>query len=175
MNRSKQKKFLKLYEPVHDRFEKFCRARAYGDMPYDDLINETLLVAYTRMSEIRNKEAFLSFLIGISTRILSNSNRKKKAEVVDDEFILTNYADPKAQMEQQYNVELLHRSLAQIPKEQRETLILFEITGFSIKEITQIQDSGESAVKQRLARGRKALAEIVKNELAYNEEVRYGK
>ena len=162
MSKSKQNHFLKLYRPVHDRFERFCRARVSGEMPYEDLINESLLVAYKKMNEIKNEEAFLSFLIGISIRILANSRRKKKAETVEDDLILKNYADPNNAIEKQFEVELLHQALAQLPELQKEALILFEITGFNIKEIMAIQNSGTSAVKQRLARGRKELAKIVK-------------
>lgn len=163
MNKSKQQHFLSLYQPVHDRFERFCRARAYYDMPYNDLMNETLLVAYHKFGELKNEQAFLSFLIGISTRLLANAHRKNKAETVEDEKLLTNYADTNQQIDQQFEVELLHQALAQLPNTQRETLILFELTGFSIKEIMKLQNSSLSAVKQRLARGRVALASIVKN------------
>jgi RNA polymerase sigma-70 factor (ECF subfamily) len=175
MSKSKQNKFLNLYKPIHERFERFCRARSYGDMPFEDLINETLLVAYKKMDKLKNEEAFLGFLIGISTKLLANSGRKKRAETVDNELFLSNYIDPQGGLEQQFEIELLYRSLAQIPKEQREALILFEITGFSIKEIASLHNAGESAIKQRLARGRKALEEVVRNELAYKKEVSNGK
>ena len=166
MSKRKQKKFLALYQPVHDRFERFCRARAYANMPYEDLVNETLLVAYQKMEELEKQSSFLSFLIGISLRLLSNAKKKKRAVLVNDECQLHNHADPEDRMEQQWNVALLHQSLALLPEKQREAIILFEITGFSIKEIAALQNSSESAVKQRLARGRSALAGIVKNELA---------
>ena len=163
MNKSKQQHFLSLYQPVHDRFERFCRARAYYDMPYEDLMNETLLVAYHKFRELKNEGAFLSFLIGISTRLLANTHRKRRTETIRDEQFLTNYADSDQQIEQQFEVELLHQALAQLPDKQREALILFELTGFSINEIMELQNSSLSAVKQRLARGRVALASIVEN------------
>ena len=34
MKESKQDYFLKLYKPIHDRFERFCRARVYGGMEF---------------------------------------------------------------------------------------------------------------------------------------------
>jgi len=149
----------------HERFARYCRAHAFYDMPAEDLINETLLVGFKKMDSLKNKDAFLSFLIGISKRILANARRKKKAKTVTDELVLTQYPDPNNRMEQQSEIERLYQGLAQLPDAQRETLILFEITGFSIKEITQLQNSSESAVKQRLARGRQALAGIIKKNL----------
>lgn len=166
---NKQKHFLKLYHPVHARFEKFCRARAFGDMPYEDLINETLLIAFKKMKELKNEKAFLSYLIGISTRILANSKRKKKSVNLDEPAIFNQHPDPNNFIEKQFEIELLYQSLAKLPALQQEAIILFEITGFSIKEIMQIQDSGESAVKQRLARGRKELARIIKHQVEFKQ------
>lgn len=173
MNKGKQQQFLNLYKPVHARFERFCRARACGDMPYEDLINETLLVAYKRFDEIKKEKSFLSFLIGISLRVLSNSKRKKKAELSNNEQLFAEYSDPNRTIESRDDVALLHQALARLPEKQREAIILFEITGFSIKEIMNIQKSGASAVKQRLMRARKELARIIKEELTLKTDVRY--
>ena len=171
MSTHQHQKFLQLYEPVHYRFEKFCRARAFGDMPFEDLMNETLLIAYKKLNQLQHEKAFLSFLIGISTRLLANARRKKKAQTVEEYSMLTNFPDPQNYIEKQFEIELLYQSLAKLPEQQREAIILFEITGFSIKEIMKIQNSGASAVKQRLARGRKSLAHIVKNQMEYKKTV----
>ena len=136
-------------------------------MPYEDLMNETLLVAYKKLGELKQEKAFLHFLIGISVRLLANSNRKKKAETSVDEFLMNSYTDGIDHLERTWDVEMLHKALTLLPDAQREALTLFEITGFSIKEIMEIQNSGESAVKQRLFRGRRELARILKEEFKY--------
>lgn len=170
MSNHKQKKFLKLYQPVHDKFERFCRARAYADMPYEDLMNESLLIAYQKMNDIQKQSSFLSYLIGISIRLLANSRKKHKAIIPEDEFVLTNFEDPENTMERQFEVQRLHQALATLPDLQREALILFEIIGFSIKEIMDLQKSSESAVKQRLARGRKGLTRMLSKDTILRKE-----
>lgn len=170
----KQNHFLKLYEPVHDRFERFCRARVFGDMEYTDLMNETLLVAFQKMENLKSEQAFLSFLIGISVRVLANNNRKKKEEIIIDSTDF-DVQDVNANTERDVEVHLLHQALAMLAEEQRECLILFEISGFSIKEIMKIQLASESAIKQRLKRARTRLAEILTFESNYKvEEVQNG-
>ena len=62
MIKRKQKKFLKYYEPIHDRFERFCRALVYGEMEGSDLMNETLLVAFEKFDKVNSEESFFSFL-----------------------------------------------------------------------------------------------------------------
>lgn len=161
MDKKRQKRFLKLYEPVHANFERFCRARVYGDMDYKDLMNETLLKAYQNFDSLRNEKAFLSYLFSISVRILSNNQRKNKAELQSYSAQEFKVKDDDMQTDKDAEVYLLHQALAKLPEDQRESLILFEISGFSIKEIADIQDSSESAVKQRLRRGRLKLKEIL--------------
>ena len=166
MKSSKQHRFLTLYEPVHDRFERFCRARVYGEMEYNDLMNETLIVAYNKFESLSSPEAFLSFLFGISVRLLANSHRKKKAVVVNDYASIFSIAGTE-QTEIDAEVHLLHKALAELNDDQRECLILFEISGFSIREIAEIQSVSEDAVKQRLRRGRIQLTTILTFESAY--------
>jgi RNA polymerase sigma-70 factor (ECF subfamily) len=65
------------------------------------------------------------------------------------------------EIEKQLEIKNLYEQLGKLDDVTRECLILFEISGFSIKEIMTIQNLGESAVKQRLSRGRKQLMEMM--------------
>ena len=166
MIKERQKRFLALYEPNHDRFERFCRARVYGRMEYQDLINESLLIAYEKLDTLHSEKHFLSFIIGISIRVLSNFNKKKKEvfltgkeqiEVLEEQI-------SSGAIEVAMEVEHLYKMLDQLNEEQKECLILFELTGFSIKEIMELQKASESTVKQRLRRGRIQLKELIEHE-----------
>jgi RNA polymerase sigma-70 factor, ECF subfamily len=48
-----------------------------------------------------------------------------------------------------------------LPREQKEAIILHVIMGFSREEICKIQECGMEALKQRLYRGRKKLADLL--------------
>lgn len=169
----KQKHFLKLYEPIHDRFERFCRARVYGGMEYKDLMNESLLIAFEKLDTLKSEKAFLSFLIGISIRVLANNNKKKKEDSLA-KIEQLNHIESSAKTEADAEVYLLHEALNKIPVNQKEALILFEISGFSIKEVAKIQEASESAIKQRLKRGREKLTEILTFESLPKKEVKNG-
>lgn len=170
MNKTKQAHFLELYKPNHDRFERFCRARVYGDMDYRDLINDTLLVAFDKFETLKSKDAFLSFLFSICVRIIGNYHQKKKVTRFQKEDAIFTLHDKNTNPQEAADVHFLHLALAELVDEQREAIILFEISGFSIKEIVEIQGASESAVKQRLKRGREKLVEI----LTYESSLKTG-
>ncbi|MFK8046396.1 MAG: RNA polymerase sigma factor [Crocinitomicaceae bacterium] len=164
---SKQKTFLALYEPIHDRFERFCRARVYGSMDYKDLMNETLLIAYTKFESLRSEKAFLSFLFTIAVRFLASNAKQEAKTKTDDGVDITAITDSSTNADKNAKVYLLHQALALLPELQKEAIILFEISGFSIKDIMTIQNASESAVKQRLKRGRERLKAILTHESAH--------
>ncbi|MEM6725527.1 MAG: RNA polymerase sigma factor [Bacteroidota bacterium] len=160
MEKTKQQAFLRLYEPVHTRFERFCRARVPGNIDHRDLVNDTLLIAFQKYETIRSEKAFLSYLIGTAIRLLANQQRKSKPVVAltSEQSQLLKSGD---RADQSADVHLLYKALDRLPDIQKESIILFELTGFSIKEIAALHQASESAVKKRLERGRKKLAELL--------------
>ena len=160
MSIRKQKRFLSLYEPVHERFERFCRARVYGKMEFRDLMNDTLLIAFQKLSTLKSEQAFLSFLCGISIRLLANHRKKKRPFIPLDNKDIQNVPS-QFRSDRDAEIHLLYEALAKLPEAQKESIILFEITGFSIKEIAHLHQVSESAVRQRLVRGRKKLARLL--------------
>ena len=159
--KDKQDAFLKLYEPVHERFERFCRARVYNEMDFRDLMNDTLLVAYEKFDSLKSPEAFLSFLFSICVRVLGNYHQKKRTFRLPEGTMHLEIRDRNANPQAHADIHYLYEALAQLSEEQRESIILFEISGFSIKEIAVIQEANEAAVKKRLTRGRQELAKLL--------------
>jgi RNA polymerase sigma-70 factor (ECF subfamily) len=157
----KKTEFMRLYEPIHAKFEKFCRARVYGELEYKDLMQETILVAFRKFEDIHEPKAFLYYLFGTAIRILANNKRKKKTVSWSKHSEVYAFKADSNLTDQKIEVEHLYTALSMIPEVYREAIILFEIVGFSIKEIASLQNSGESAVKQRLARGRQQLTSIL--------------
>jgi RNA polymerase sigma-70 factor (ECF subfamily) len=136
-------------------------------MDFKDLMNETLLTAFQKFEDLRSKDAFLSFLFSISVRILANNYRKRKenSDVFEKQSAI--HFDVNSNSETDAEVYLLHKALKLIPDDQRESIILFEISGMSIKEIAVIQETSESNVKQRLKRGREKLRKVLSFESQY--------
>jgi RNA polymerase sigma-70 factor (ECF subfamily) len=140
-------------------------------MEYGDLINETLLVAFEKLDTLKSKDAFLGFLFGISVRILSNNNKKMRERPLNTNDNLSETMSSTNKTELDTEIHFLYKALSELSENQRECLILFEISGFKIKEIAKIQNASEDAIKQRLKRGRKQLSEI----MAFESELKTGR
>jgi RNA polymerase sigma factor (sigma-70 family) len=162
MELTKQEHFMQLYEPIHDRFERYCKTRAYGEFQFKDIMQDTLIVAFEKFENLQSKDAFLHFLFGTATRILANQRKKKRPQIVDQlNQKFENLSSENHNIELQFEINDLHKCLKELDQITSECIILFEISGFSIKEIMAIQNANESAVKQRLHRGRKQLLALM--------------
>jgi DNA-directed RNA polymerase specialized sigma24 family protein len=61
----------------------------------------------------------------------------------------------------QYDLDLIHQSIAKLNEEQREAILLFHILGFSIGDSAKNLNISEAAVKNRLVRGRESLRKLL--------------
>lgn len=166
-----QQEFLGLYEAIHKSFARFCHARAYGLMEPEDLIAESVLKALEHFDKLKDKKTFLSFMFSIARNIVNNKYRREKFRGKYNENYAHSIPDKGIDAETRYDVEILYQMLNELPAKQKEAIILFEISGFSIKEVAEIQNSKESAVKQRLKRGRENLANKFKSDQLKHESV----
>ena len=155
----KQQRFMALYEPVHARLARYIRSMVWNEHQAKDLMSETVLIAYEKLDEVRNMDAFVYFLFGIASRLIHNNRRKysKQASLEQVPEPVSMASGPEARL----HVADLYYALGLLPSEQREAVTLFEISGFSLAEIQQMQGASLSAVKSRLSRGRQRLAEIM--------------
>jgi RNA polymerase sigma-70 factor (ECF subfamily) len=151
--------FLTLYQPVHLAFERFCKARSYGKMSFKDLMQESLLIAFSKFNKLEDPDKFLYFLFGIATRVLSNQQKKLRYTALSE--VDTNGSVVESVAERSADVERLYKALSLLPPDQREAIILFEIVGFSVREIAGYQKRSEESVRQQLSRGRKRLLDLL--------------
>lgn len=159
---------MKAYEPIHENFVRFCKARSYSVMAYDDLVNESVLKAYQNWMKIDKKDSLLYFLFSTATNIVRNTVRKKK-EISLDERGHSNYAT-ESTAEKDLQIAYLYQQMEKLSDSKKEALILFEINGFSIKEVAELQGSTEGAVKVMLSRTRKELKALMEDEPNYVTE-----
>lgn len=155
--------FLTLYKPLHRRFVKYCDSMAYGIMEPKDLIQDTTLIVLQKWNSIQKKESLLAFMIGTASNLVRVHIRKMKHQTrLELETNAIKALESKTQSpELAYDIHLLYKALDNLTPKEKECLVLFEISGFSVREISEIQNDGESAIKARLSRTRQKLKNLL--------------
>ena len=134
----------------------------------EDLAQEIFLKAWRELAKLKEPQKLRSWLCAIARNTIVDALRGRHREPVQDaetldavvEFSAADMpvADRVIQREEE---AILWRSLEQIPENYREPLILFYREGESVERVARELELSEDAVKQRLSRGRKLLAEEV--------------
>ncbi|MFO1514901.1 MAG: sigma-70 family RNA polymerase sigma factor [Verrucomicrobiota bacterium] len=134
----------------------------------EDLAQETFIAAWRHLRHLRERHKLKAWLCGIARNRINNTLRREgreplrgaeSLEVVPD-YASTEPLPPDRTISKEEEA-ILWRSLERIPENYREPLVLFYREHQSIESVATALDLTEDAVKQRLSRGRKLLAEEV--------------
>jgi RNA polymerase sigma factor (sigma-70 family) len=142
---------------------------ACGNLSHSqDLAQEIFIVAWRKLSDLKEPAKFRAWLYGIARNLIHNAFRQQTrnplaaAEPLDESLATTaTLSNPIAQAISKEEEGILWRSLEHIPETYREPLILFYREHQSIERVAAILELSEEVVRQRLSRGRKLLHERV--------------
>jgi RNA polymerase sigma factor (sigma-70 family) len=132
----------------------------------EDLAQETFVTAWRSLTGLRDAAKLRSWLCGIARNLTNNFLRRGQrepvggAEPLDDE-LPDGEPSPATQAVSREEEAILWRALERIPESYREPMILFYREQESVQRVAQELELSEDAVKQRLSRGRKLLADEV--------------
>ena len=159
--KEKQDKFMELLKPLTGRLERYALAITMNREEAKDVVGETVMLAWENYDKLKSEDAFLSFLFTIASRVYNKRQRVffkfRVNEVQEIDELYCNSLAPDVSTD----VGILYKAIEKLSAQQKDTIILYEIMGFSIKEICGIQDSNESSVKMRLVRTRQKIAELM--------------
>lgn len=158
--KEKQQYFLTLYEPNHSKLLRYCESILRDPVEAQDVVSDTVLLAYEQLDKLKKETSFMYFLFGIARNLIRRQQRRRKYWGFFNTEQIRQLAAPTAKPLNE-NVQLLYQALDQLPLVQKEALVLFELSGYSLKETAQIQGCGLSAVKARVTRGRQQLRKIL--------------
>jgi RNA polymerase sigma-70 factor (ECF subfamily) len=154
----RQQRLLHLLAPIHDvvrlSARRLCRCNSEGD----DLFQEAALRALLRIDDLKDPLRFRAWFYAV----LLSVHRERSRRSFWRRFVPFLGGDEEAAPQRAYDETRgesaqLSAALFRLPAEQREAVVLFEVDGYSIEEIAEMQRASVTAVKTRLARGRQRL------------------
>ncbi len=157
-NSEKHVRFMALLEPCLNKLSRYAHALTMDVEDGRDLLADALLLCYENFEGLRAPEAFTSYAFTTTRRLYYRRSRRKKwwGVLSKEADQIVDHRSPSPEVK--VDTEFLDRALTKLPEKQREAVILFEISGLSLKEIVEIQGGSLSGVKSRIARGREQLA-----------------
>jgi RNA polymerase sigma factor (sigma-70 family) len=134
----------------------------------EDLAQETFIVAWKQLANLREPQKLRSWLCGIARNLIYDALRKQGREPSHAAETLDAIQESPAPGPQPLDLTvsneeaaILWRSLERIPETYREPLVLFYREHQSIEAVAEKLELTEDNVRQRLSRGRKLLHQEV--------------
>ena len=166
--------FVGLYNRYKGSVYAFCYKMLLDSDAAKDVMQETFLRVYENRDRLMKSSAFKSWLFTIARNQCLNSLRRsgRHVSLPDSQELLHAPDTPFTEMEKSEQIRFVTRFLESLRPEYREVIILREYQNLTYEEIAAITRSSLSAVKSRLFKARRKLAEQMEEALkARNEDV----
>jgi RNA polymerase sigma-70 factor, ECF subfamily len=125
----------------------------------DDLVQETLVKAWSHADSFQPGTNFRAWLVTILRNTYFSQYRKRAREVQDSENIHAEQIPVKGGQESSVAMRDVQKALDKLAPEHREILLMIGVTELSYEEAAQVCDIAVGTVKSRLNRARAKLAE----------------
>lgn len=138
-----------------------------GDMARaDDLVQDTVLKAWTNREQFQSGSNLKAWLFTILRNCYYSELRHRKFEVEDPEGICAAQVAIAPDHDLKLHLRDLSNALQLLPPDQREALILVCATGLSYEETAEVCGCAVGTIKSRIARARDRLVELLGEDAA---------
>ncbi len=156
-----REQFINHVEGTQKTFRRFLVALCCGDSALaDDIAQDAYLKAYLSCDSFNNPDKFNAWIFRIGYNTFINHKRSEKIHADYDEARNVMSGET---TDSQFRYQELYSALNKLPGKERTSVLLFYMEGYSIKEIAEIEETSQDAVKQHLSRGRNHLRGLLSN------------
>ena len=154
-----REQFITLVKSEQEALRGFLLALCCGKRDdADDIAQETLVKAYLSSAGYRDEGKFRAWLLKIARNTFLN--HKASMRTLDDISAARSVASA-ATTDSAFRHQELYMALATLSAKERSAVVMFYMSGYSVKEIADITDCTVDAVKKQLSRGRDNLKTIL--------------
>ena len=130
----------------------------------DDLVQDTILKAWTNMDKFDPATNLDAWLFTILRNTFYSGLRKTRREVQDSDGVHAAALSVKPAHDGRLALQEFQRAFDQLSPEHREVLILVGASGFSCEDAAAMMGVAVGTVKSRASRARKRLADLLQLE-----------
>lgn len=166
--------FALLYDHYFPKIYNYIYQRVHNTQLAEDLVSETFYKALANIQKFRWRDrSFACWLYTIARNQIVDTFRKSKPVILDEswaEGIAAPGNDPEEKVMQEDIKNELMVVLRTLSQDQQDALLLRFQEGLKIKEIAQVMNRNEGAVKALLFRGLKSLRKKMEGENSGDED-----
>ena len=154
--------FERLLAELRPRLHRYCARMTGSVIDGEDVLHEAMIKAieaFPHTGPLSNAEGWL-FRIAHNAALDFLRRRSRREGVQDGDEALEAIADPDSEIERRQAAAASLRTLMRLPVAQRSSVILMDVLGHSLEEISEVLESTVPAVKANLHRGRQRLSEL---------------
>ena len=159
-----------LFGVLYDRYAKMVYNKCYGfarsQDEAEDLTQDVFLMLFVKLASFKGKSKFSTWLYSFTYNFCVNYVNRNKQRKMSDKSVPMDDVDYKVADEvsddriYEMKANKLEKALGMISAEDKSILLLKYQDGASIKELSELMELGESAIKMRLKRAKAKLLEI---------------
>lgn len=139
----------------------FAISLARNSATADDLVQDTLVKAWTNIDRFNPGSNMRAWLFTILRNTYYSLRRKRRREVEDTDGALSGALAQKPDHDGRLHMRDFNTAFAQLNDEQREALVLVGASGFSYEEAAEMCGVKTGTIKSRVNRARTRLAELM--------------
>ena len=161
--------FRRVFEIYRDRVFALCCHMSGNEVDAEDLAQESFIQAFKSIGSFRAESAFGTWLYRIASNRCLAETRKRRPVFASMEAMaeknlvpLARGKNPEEQLIQKELTERAEEAVAGLPENQRLIFVLGTQMGMRYREIGEILECSEDAVKVRIHRARKRVRDVLK-------------
>lgn len=147
--------FIQYVKDNQGRLRRYLIALCCGDtQTADDIAQETYMKAYLASDTFKDETKFTAWIFRIAYNTFISARRAVR-HTEDFENAGAVMAEDKG------DYQGLYMALDRLSEKERSAVLLFYIQGYAVKEIAEVMNTTENAVKLQLSRGRAHLRDLL--------------
>ena len=169
--------FYSIFDQYHDRLKKFVTITVKNEWAADDIVQEVFVRAHSKIDTLKDHDKIGSWLFRIAYRQCMDHFRKesrKTPEEMEDfpEVDTSSYSRTERKLEQHQMSVCVQNQMLLLPENYRTVIWLFDVLGFTLKEIADILELSVENVKIRLHRARNKFKSILSQKCSFEKDER---
>ncbi len=156
----KREQFIAIISSEQESLRRFLLALCGGDrMEAEDIAQDAMVKAYLASDRFVERYKFSTWLFKIAYNTFLDHKRLAKKRETDLAAAAQLAGSQNA--DDAFAYQDLYEAIGTLPLKEKSAILLFYVSGYSVKEISDITSCSQFAVKQQLSRGRDKLRQIL--------------